>query len=367
MLEAAPRRFHPMVLVPFCITFAWVLIQFLAPLSLPAGSVKDLSGVVGKVDNANQTAKMNPFARWVYEGGDVNCHQKASRSLFVNGNEMPYCSRDLGIFIGMMLGCGLGLYIVLDLKAWYIIGGLTPLGIDGVGQLMGLWESTNPVRLLTGGLAGLITGIALAFIFYVVEDYLRDRRKAKRALKGPETVDGEPGTGPPSAGTAKAAAGSVDAWMEKGMALHEAGKPAESLICFDRVIELDADNAGAWSGKAGALLDLGKPLEAIMCADSAIEIKPAFAGAWNVKGMALRALGRPEAAAECFDKALEIDPENDKARENRSSASGTRGGPPGAQRPEGDVGQEKDAQQRQPDGLEEVHGAEKADDGKHDG
>jgi uncharacterized membrane protein len=231
MIEAAPRKFHPLVLIPFAITLAWVLIQFLAPLSLPAGSVKDLSGVVGRVDNANQTAKMNPFARWVYEGGDVNCHQKASRSLFINGNEMPYCSRDLGIFIGMMLGCALGLYIVLDLKVWYIIGGLVPMGIDGVGQLVGLWESTNPVRLLTGALAGFITGIALAFIFYVVEEYLRERRKG-RAAKGPD-------------------------------------------------------------GSAG-------------------------------------------------------------------------GGPPGAQRPEGQVGQEKGADERQPDGLEGVHGAEKADDGKQD-
>jgi len=184
-----------MVLIPFAITLAWVLLMFLAPLSLPAGSVKDLSGVVGRVDNANQTSQMNPFARWVYEGGDVNCHQKASRSLYVNGNEMPYCSRDLGIFFGMMLGCMLGLYIVLDLKAWYIIGGLVPIGIDGVGQLLGFWESTNPVRLLTGGLAGFITGIALAFIFLVAEQALEDRRKAKRMAKGSVALGG----GPPAA------------------------------------------------------------------------------------------------------------------------------------------------------------------------
>ena len=199
MLEASPRKFHPLVIIPFCITLTWVLMMFLAPLSLPADSVKDLSGVVGRVDNANQTSKMNPFARWVYEGGDVNCHQKASRSLYVNGNEMPYCSRDLGIFFGMMLGCMFGLYIILDLKLWYILGGLVPMGIDGVGQLLGFWESTNPVRLFTGGLAGFITGIALGFIFFAIEQAIEDRRKASAQAKARANGSGALGGGPPGA------------------------------------------------------------------------------------------------------------------------------------------------------------------------
>jgi uncharacterized membrane protein len=98
------RKFHPLVLVPYIITLAWSLCMVAAPLSLPAGSVRDLSGSVGIVDNANQTTGMNPFARWVYETGDVNCHQKSSRSYFINSNEMPYCARDVGIFFGMAIG-----------------------------------------------------------------------------------------------------------------------------------------------------------------------------------------------------------------------------------------------------------------------
>ncbi|MBM4249524.1 MAG: DUF2085 domain-containing protein [Euryarchaeota archaeon] len=199
MIEAAPRKFHPLVLVPFLITFIWVFIQFAAPLSLPPGSVEDLSGSVGRVDNANQTAKMNPFARWVYESGDVNCHQKASRSLFINGNEMPYCARDLGVFIGMAIGCGLCLYIILDLKVWIILGGLVPMGIDGVGQLFGLWESTNPIRLITGGLAGFVTGLALAYIFFAIDQGLSDWRKKRAARRASAVIGGAP-TGAQGAG-----------------------------------------------------------------------------------------------------------------------------------------------------------------------
>ncbi len=207
MIEAAPRKFHPLVLIPFAITLAWVLMNFIAPLTLPPGSVKDLSGSVGRVDNAGQTAGMNPFARWIYSGGDVNCHQKASRTLFINGNEMPYCSRDLGIFIGMMVGSLLGLYIVLDLKLWLMIAGLAPIGVDGVGQLLGFWESTNPVRLLTGGLAGLVTGVAIAFIFFVIETavagWLRKRAESKalQAVSGAQAARGEsPGDDGPGKG-----------------------------------------------------------------------------------------------------------------------------------------------------------------------
>jgi uncharacterized membrane protein len=179
MSETHPRKFHPLVLVPFIITMAWALCMVAAPLSLPAGSVTDLSGAVGTIDNANQTAGMNPFAKWVYDSGDFNCHQKASRSFFLNGNEMPYCARCVGIFFGMAAGTMLSLFWVVELKLRYILAALLPIGIDGGMQILGFWESINPVRLATGGLAGFITGMALGYIFFVLESFIRDRRHAR--------------------------------------------------------------------------------------------------------------------------------------------------------------------------------------------
>ena len=192
MPEAEPRKFHPLVLVPVMITLAWALVNIAAPLSLPEGSVDDLSGSVGIRDNANQTAHMNPFARWVYDSGDVNCHQRASRTMFINGNEMPYCSRCLGIFIGLAAGAIFSLFYILDLKVWYILGALAPMGVDGVGQLFGLWESTNIVRLVTGGLAGFITGIALGYIFFVLEAAATDFRKRRSRDRASAALGGPP-------------------------------------------------------------------------------------------------------------------------------------------------------------------------------
>jgi hypothetical protein len=73
-----------------------------------------------------------------------------------------------------------------DIKWWWIIIGLVPIGIDGVGQLFGYWESTNLLRLLTGGACGVVVGIALGFMLREVGQGLKEIRadmRYNRALK----------------------------------------------------------------------------------------------------------------------------------------------------------------------------------------
>ena len=41
---------------------------------------------------------------------------------------------------------------------------LVPMGVDGVGQLFGFWESTNVVRVITGLLVGSACGVAMGVI-----------------------------------------------------------------------------------------------------------------------------------------------------------------------------------------------------------
>jgi uncharacterized membrane protein len=50
------------------------------------------------------------------------------------------------------------------------------LGVDGIGQLFGFWESTNIIRMLTGLPAGIICGIALGIIY----DEIRSLRIFKK-------------------------------------------------------------------------------------------------------------------------------------------------------------------------------------------
>jgi uncharacterized membrane protein len=67
-----------------------------------------------------------------------------------------------------------------DLKWYWLILALVPIGIDGVGQLMGFWESTNLIRFITGGLCGLVVGIALGFMLREVEGMITEGRREKR-------------------------------------------------------------------------------------------------------------------------------------------------------------------------------------------
>ncbi|MCH1540018.1 MAG: DUF2085 domain-containing protein [Candidatus Poseidonia sp.] len=194
----------------------FLLSFFLAPYTLEAGSVVEIEGRANAFDfatldgwgsNGNQAAlphvhhegdedhrhgtyswtSMNPYAGFIYAFGDLNCHQKHERSWEVNGNQMPVCTRDVGIFAGLFIGGwlfsrrGWNRWTVRDTNlsllpkswlepiyaknkrtiAWFGIGVLIclPLIFDGFLQLLTSYESTNAKRVLTGLPFGF--GIAL--------------------------------------------------------------------------------------------------------------------------------------------------------------------------------------------------------------
>jgi uncharacterized membrane protein len=113
------------------------------------------------------------------------CHQLPSRSLVVCDLPMALCARCFAIYAGFW-AVGV-LYYVIWLSPWrrrlprhpipwpVLILCLVPMALDGGAQLVfwptwgdqgvqwhALWESTNVLRVLTGGLAGLAAG---AFVY----------------------------------------------------------------------------------------------------------------------------------------------------------------------------------------------------------
>lgn len=139
---------------------AWLAVVLIAPLSLPNGSVKDLSGAVGRLDNPGQEARMNLFAQAVYTVGDIECHQIAERSFYLNGNELPICSRDVGISIGLMVGMAIGLLYIRRINPLLLAVGLLPMLLDGGIQAISSYQSNNTLRIVTG----LIAGAAMALL-----------------------------------------------------------------------------------------------------------------------------------------------------------------------------------------------------------
>ena len=196
----------------FGIAAFYCVSMFLVPFLMPEGSVPELSGRANTFDYYNEDSwgnqehregskighnqsahggtfawsELNPYYAFVYAFGDLNCHQKFERSWAINGNQMPVCARDVGIFFGLALGGwwfsrkGLNRWTIRDtfltlfpddritplytndrrLMAMFTIGILfcLPVVLDGGIQAISNYESVNPLRVMTGIPFGFIIG-----------------------------------------------------------------------------------------------------------------------------------------------------------------------------------------------------------------
>jgi uncharacterized membrane protein len=178
------RRAEATMLIAFGI---WLALVFIAPFTLPTGSVTDLSGSVGTVDNWGSIEKMNPLAGAVYLLGDSQCHQLVERSFFLNGNQMPFCTRDLGIFIGLVIGIGLAFSGKLRIGFKLSLLLLIPMALDGGAQLISSYESSNAIRLATG----FIAGIGLAYLLDWFAGRVLEPRNRRDSPKKDEASGGD--------------------------------------------------------------------------------------------------------------------------------------------------------------------------------
>ena len=77
----------------------------------------------------------------------------------------------------------------------------------------------------------------------------------------------------------------------------------DSLAFFDAALAIDRNFSQAWIAKGVALHNMKRYDEAIKNYDRALEINPDDAGAWSVKGITLRDSGKTAEAAECNRRA----------------------------------------------------------------
>ena len=186
---------------------------FIVPYTLPTNSVPELSGRANYIDYMSGSSwgniqtkegghvghnqeehggtfswsELNPYAALIYGFGDLNCHQKHDRTWSLNGNQMPVCVRDVGIFFGFFLGSiiwyrkGLNRWTITDsiisvypstlydsiyirgrrsIAVWLFAAiAIIPMGLDGGIQAISSYESNSFMRLFTGIPFGLFVGL----------------------------------------------------------------------------------------------------------------------------------------------------------------------------------------------------------------
>jgi len=176
-----PKVTSKAVLVLFAASAVWLALVIAAPFMVPSDTLRDLSGRVGYHDNDLQFSSIGPVPRAIYWIGDAECHQIASRSYFLNGNEMPFCARDVGLFFGVAAGFGLMAFYRYKVNPLFAILGLVPIGLDGGLQLVTSYESTNPVRFVTGLIAGAALALLIAHFLFVIQEDTKNSRMRKKA------------------------------------------------------------------------------------------------------------------------------------------------------------------------------------------
>lgn len=108
----------------------------------------------------------------------------------------------------------------------------------------------------------------------------------------------------------------TQAWINRGVALHQSGRSVEALASYDRGMTLDIGLGSAYYNRGVTLGELRRQPEAIECYRRCVLIESSDAGAWNNLGNALRAAGNSDGAANAYHHAVCINPGDPRVLSN---------------------------------------------------
>lgn len=136
---------------------------------------------------------MNIFFLLANKIGFAVCHQIPSRTLVIGGIYMPLAGRTNGIYIGFLISAIIlfvlyrkrenewpPLYILI---IFFIL--IISTGVDWALSHMGLYESSNSIRFITGFLAG---SSIMAIVFPVFNNQYYKRSNDLKIFKNPKKI-----------------------------------------------------------------------------------------------------------------------------------------------------------------------------------
>ena len=104
----------------------------------------------------------NKWLKFMKLGEFFGCHQRADRSFFIRGKQLPVCARCTGVIISQLIALILIWFVKVPFYICCVL--VVPMLIDWSIQFFKLKESTNVRRVITGFLAGF----GLTYIYYYI-------------------------------------------------------------------------------------------------------------------------------------------------------------------------------------------------------
>ncbi len=115
----------------------------------------------------------------------------------------------------------------------------------------------------------------------------------------------------------RTAVGVDRAYVNRGTALAEMGRPSDALADYDKAITINPEIAGTYVNRGGMDSALGRHTEAIADFDAALRLDNNLPSAYVNRGVEYLRLGRLDEAAADLTKAIELNPRHAGALANR--------------------------------------------------
>ena len=155
-----------------------LLLILITPAAVyPAGYFSGLDGTVWVIDHQDFWNSLDPISKYIYQTGDLLCHQQYERSLIIHGSQLPICIREFSILTGIILGLVL---IQLgsrstdnNIKRFFAIG-LIAFSISFVEWLVKIminYEDSNEMVFAVS----IISGIGFALMLNCIIEYVIER------------------------------------------------------------------------------------------------------------------------------------------------------------------------------------------------
>jgi len=110
--------------------------------------------------------------------------------------------------------------------------------------------------------------------------------------------------------------------MDAGVNKYRSKDFAGAIVYYDKVLELDSNNADAYNGRAVCENDLKDYAGAKADCNKAIELNPSYKEPYNNLAFAMQYLGDYSGSLTNYNKAIELDPQNVALYDNRGVLKG---------------------------------------------